>query len=146
MLQQVGYFSDHLFRAAEETDFALNYLMAGYQMWYLSGALIHHMPSVVRSKEEVSFYKCRNEIMIIFERYPVLLILPFIAWTVVSQIKSGIQKPSHLPYIIKGFFSGLTKALECLSNRKPISLSIIRQVRFSPMHGSKIAQFLAGQP
>lgn len=146
VLQQVGYFSDRLFRAAEETDFALNYLAAGYQMWYLSEAVIHHMPSVVRSKEEVSFYKCRNEILIIFERYPVGLILPFIAWTVGAQIRSGIHKPSHLPYMIKGFFSGLLKAPECLSARRPVAFSVLRQVRFSPMHGSKLAQFFAGQP
>lgn len=146
VLQQVGYFSDRLFRAAEETDFALNYLGAGYQMWYLSEAVIHHTPSTVRFKEKTSFYKCRNELIIIFERYPVVLILPSIAWTFVSLIRYGMHNPSHLPYIIQGFLSGIAKALECLSNRRPLPFSIIRKVRFSPMYGSKVARFFAGQP
>ncbi len=45
VLQQVGYFSDSFFRQAEENDFALTYLADGYRMWYLSEAVIHHMPS-----------------------------------------------------------------------------------------------------
>lgn len=114
-------------------------------MWYLSEAVIHHMPSSVRVKEEISFYKCRNELLIIMERYPVILILPFVVWTIVSQMRFGIRNPSHLPYIINGVFSGLMKAPGCLFARRPIAFSVVRQVRFSSMHGSKLA-FLAGQP
>lgn len=145
VLQQVGYFPDNFFRQAEENDFALTYLAAGYRMWYLSEAVIHHMPSTMRVKEEISFYKCRNELLIIMERYPVILILPFVVWTIVSQMRFGIRNPSHLPYIINGVFSGLMKAPGCLFARRPITFSVVRQVRFSSMHGSKLA-FLAGQP
>jgi GT2 family glycosyltransferase len=141
VLHQVGYFSDRLFRAAEETDFALNYLVAGYQMWYLSEAIIHHMPSTVRVKEEISFYKCRNELIIISERYPLALILPFILWTLIAQLKFGIRQPSHLIAIVKGFCSGLMQIPTCLSRRKPVPLAILQKVRFSTMHGSRLALF-----
>jgi GT2 family glycosyltransferase len=141
VLHQVGYFSDRLFRAAEETDFALNYLVAGYQMWYLSEAIIHHMPSTVRVKEEISFYKCRNELIIISERYPLALILPFILWTLIAQLKFGIRQPSHLIAIVKGFCSGLMQIPTCLPRRKPVPLAILQKVRFSTMHGSRLALF-----
>jgi GT2 family glycosyltransferase len=141
VLHQVGYFSDRLFRAAEETDFALNYLVAGYQMWYLSEAIIHHIPSAIRVKEEISFYKCRNELIIISERYPLALILPFIAWTLIAQLKFGIRHPSHLLAIFKGFCSGLMQIPTCLSRRKPVPFSILQKVRFSTMHGSPLALF-----
>jgi GT2 family glycosyltransferase len=145
VLEQVGYFSDRLVRAAEEADFALTYLAAGYRMWYLSEAVIHHMPSAVRVSEKISFYKCRNEILIIFERYPAFLILPFVVWTIVSQSGFGIRNPSHLPYIIDGVFRAMLKAPGCLFARRPVPFSVVRRVRFSPMYKSKLA-FLAGQP
>lgn len=145
VLLQVGYFCDRLFRAAEEADFALTYLAAGYKMWYLSAAVIEHTPSAVRVKEEISFYKCRNELVIVIKRYPLILILPFVVWTIVSQVGFGIRNPSQLPYIILGVLTGLMKAPECLLARRPIAFSVVRQVRFSPMYGSKLA-FLAEQP
>jgi GT2 family glycosyltransferase len=141
VLHQVGYFSDRLFRAAEETDFALNYLVAGYRMWYLSEAMIHHMPSSVRVQEEISFYKCRNELIIISERYPLALILPFILWTLIAQLKFGIRHPSHLIPIAKGFCSGLMQIFTCFSRRKPVPFAILQKVRFSTMHGSRLAFF-----
>jgi GT2 family glycosyltransferase len=141
ILQQVGYFSDRLFRAAEETDFALNYLVAGYQMWYLSEAIIHHMPSSVRVKEDISFYKCRNELIIILERYPLPLVLPFIIWTLIAQIRYGMSHPSHLIPILKGFCSGLLQIPACFSRRKPVPFNILQKVRFSTMHGSRLAVF-----
>lgn len=138
-LHQVGYFSDHLFRAAEETDFSLTFLVAGYQMWYLSEAIIHHMPSKVRAAEVISFYKCRNELIIIFERYPVCLIIPFVLWTLITQIKASIRQSSHLPYVISGFFHGLIQAPIHLYKRRPVPFSTICKVRFSPMHRSKLS-------
>lgn len=141
VLHQVGYFSDHLFRAAEETDFALNFLVAGYQMWYLSEAIIHHMPSKIRVTEVISFYKCRNELIIIFERYPVYLVAPFVFWTLIAQIKASLRHPSHLPYVVGGFLHGMMQAPTWLFKRRPVPFSILRRVRFSSMTGSKLASF-----
>jgi hypothetical protein len=143
VLQKVGYFADQFFRTSEETDFALNVLSAGYQIWYLSDAIIHHMPSKVRVSEKVSFYKCRNEIIIILERYPIPLILPFIIWTLIAQLKFCLRHPSHFPHVIHGFLEALIQAPIHLSNRKPVPFSILSKVRFSPMHGSRLATLFA---
>ena len=144
VLDQVGYFQDTFFLCAEESDFSLTCLSLGFRMWYLSDAVVHHMPSKARrSSGKNSFYKCRNELFIIFERYPYALIPLFVMITCLSQLSFGIRNPQTFSYILGAILTAFWQAPICLLNRRPLQFSVIRKVRFSPMYGSRLA-FLAG--
>jgi GT2 family glycosyltransferase len=122
---QLGGFRTMLFHQAEEADFCLRLLQAGYVVRLGRAEPIRHYGSPTRDLERTWFYECRNDILFAWHNVPMPDLLPRLAKTTVHMIWLG-RGVRRSRLFARGLLSGFGGALGDWSGRRPVRRDVWR--------------------
>lgn len=129
VLEKVGEFGGFLHSGAEEVDLTLKIIREGYTIRFAEKIPVFHnyIPGA-RSDSwyfKVRYNTCRNDLLIVWMRYPAIYIIPFFLgkfWGHLSYVLRNKRKPFKTgAWVIGAFFSAIGKIPLALNNRKALS-------------------------
>jgi GT2 family glycosyltransferase len=114
---------------AEEKDFCLRLIDAGYQIVKLDGVHVWHDKSSLA--RNIPLQHCSgvcNDLALTLRRVPILFLLPVLAWKVSSHIafsvRAGLLRPC-----LQGFRNFIFAAADVWGTRRPVRLASMAQFR-----------------
>jgi GT2 family glycosyltransferase len=113
----------------EEKDFCLRLIDAGYQIVKLDGVHVwHDKSSLARDIPRQHCSGVCNDLALTLRRVPILLLLPVLAWKVLSHIafafRSGLLRPC-----LQGFRNFIFAAADIWRARRPVRLASMLRFR-----------------
>jgi len=96
VLEQVGYYTEQLFFAGEESDLAIRVMDSDYEIWYVPDIKIRHNPSPISRIQgnERLYYNYKNRILFLLRYFPWFLILVnLFTWGAFITFKAKSLKP-----------------------------------------------------
>jgi GT2 family glycosyltransferase len=122
---ELGGFRTTLFHQAEEADFCLRLLEAGYVVRLGRAAPIRHHGSPTRDLERTWFYECRNAILFAWHNVPMPDLLMRLLKTTLHMLWLG-RGVRRTGLFARGLVSGIGAALSDRSGRQPVRRDIWR--------------------
>jgi GT2 family glycosyltransferase len=122
---RIGSFRTVLFHQAEEADFCLRLLNAGYVVRLGSAAPIRHHASPTRMPERAWFYECRNGVLFAWNNVPMPDLLAQLAKRTVHMLWLG-SRVRRTCLFARGLLAGYAAALRHRSSRRPVRRSAWR--------------------
>jgi GT2 family glycosyltransferase len=122
---EVGGFRTMLMHQAEEADFCLRLLAAGYVVRLGRSAPIRHYASPTRDLDRTWFYECRNDILFAWHNVPMPDLVARLAKTTLHLLWLG-RGVGRLHLFARGLLAGFGAALRDRAGRKPVSRDVWR--------------------
>ena len=116
----LGGFNTTLFHQAEEADFSLRLLDAGYVVRLGTAAPIRHHVSANRDVERMWFYECRNDILFAWHNVPMPNLLPQLVKTTLHLLWLG-RGVRRTGFFARGLLAGYGDALRDRGGRRPVA-------------------------
>lgn len=128
-LEVAGYYPSDFFRQAEEGDLRLRLMESGYEILACPPAVVYHASAPInRDQRLFLFYSVRNELYIVFRRYPWILVIPGVLYKMLVWNIAGVRKRAFM-YTMLGTFAAFLQVPRLLHERKAVSLDTIRNIR-----------------
>lgn len=116
----LGGYRSMLFHQAEEPDFAIRLLGAGYVVRLGRGDPVRHFGSPKRDVDRIWFYQCRNDVLFAWHNVPmpdvVLRLAKVVAHTLWLGV--GVRRPG---LFARGLRAGLAAVVRGQASREPVS-------------------------
>jgi GT2 family glycosyltransferase len=125
-VRDVGGYRDFFEYYAEESEYALRLLDAGWHVLLCPELVVHHrMSAIGRSSGRIAGYGFRNNLWSMVMNVPAPRVFPEVAWKFVSHTVEMLRigRPGWWAWAIGSFFRGLPRALR---HRRPISPQAMR--------------------
>jgi GT2 family glycosyltransferase len=116
---EIGGFRTTLFHQAEEADFCLRLLDAGYVVRLGRAAPIQHHASPSRVPERAWFYECRNGILFAWHNVPMPALVLQLTKTTLNLLRLG-RGVRRTTLFARGLLVGYRDALRDRSGRRPV--------------------------
>jgi GT2 family glycosyltransferase len=137
VFRRVGGYRTVLFHQAEEADFCLRLLDAGYVVRLGTAAPIRHYGSMKRDVDRMWFYECRNDILFAWHNVPMPDLVLQLAKTIVHMLWLG-RGVRRTRLFASGLRSGLRAALGDRSGRRPVRRDVWRLYSRLGKHPSRL--------
>jgi GT2 family glycosyltransferase len=125
---QVGGFRTSLVHQAEEADFSLRLLDAGYVVRVGNAEPIHHSASPNRNMERVWSYECRNGVLFAWHNVPMPDLVLQLLRTTLHMLWLG-RGVGRTGLFARGLFRGFVDALPERRARRPVARNVWRLYR-----------------
>ena len=123
-----GYYPSDFFRQGEEGDLALRVIENGYKIVRCPEAvLFHERPPANAVPRKHFFYAARNSLFTITRQYPLVYVVPFALYSLLSWNLLGLRTRA-VHYTLWAAFVWLIKMPWLLTQRRPVSSRTIRNV------------------
>jgi GT2 family glycosyltransferase len=122
---ELGGFRTMLFHQAEEADFCLRLLEAGYVVRLGRAVPIRHYGSPTRDLERTWFYECRNDILFAWHNVPMPDLLMRLLKTTIHMLWLG-RGVRRTGLFARGLMSGAAAVISDRSARRPVRRDIWR--------------------
>ena len=125
---RLGGYRPMLFHQAEEADFCLRLLGAGYLVRLGRSEPISHFASPKRDLERIWFYECRNDVLFAWHNVPLPDLLPQLSRTTAHMLLLG-RGVRQTRLFARGLLAGFRDALRDRHERRPVARSVWRLYR-----------------
>jgi glycosyltransferase involved in cell wall biosynthesis len=140
----LGGYRPMLYHQAEEADFCLRLLEAGYVVGLGRSEPISHFASPKRNLDRIWFYECRNDVLFAWHNVPFPDLLAQLGRTTAHMLWLG-RGVRRTRLFGRGLLAGFRDALRDRRGRRPVARSVWRLYRLlgnRPMRLEQIAPLL----
>jgi GT2 family glycosyltransferase len=100
LMDQIQGFDGSFFREAEEFDFSLRTIDAGWRILFYPSIVLHHRPHPHRaSAGTVAYLNLRNYLTTYWKLFPVLPAITATAYTVITRFVSSVKYRTLIPFL-----------------------------------------------
>jgi GT2 family glycosyltransferase len=124
----LGGYRSELFQQAEEPDFCLRLLDAGFIVRLGRAEPVRHFASPSRNLDRIWFYECRNDILFAWHNVPMPDLVPQLAKTTAHMLWLG-RGVRRTRLFARGLGAGYSAALRRRADRRPVRRSSWRLYR-----------------
>lgn len=129
-IELIGGFSSFLHSYGEETEISMRLIDANYKLYFGKKIEVFHnyIPDTRNRiwKNRFIHNTVRNDLLIIFIRYPIIFILPYLVFKPLSHVKYYLTKKqfnvNNLIQILKGVFSFILLIPYACKHRQSVSI------------------------
>jgi glycosyltransferase involved in cell wall biosynthesis len=131
----LGGYREYLHHVAEETEFCLRLLNAGYFVRLGNAVPVKHYESPYRNLMKQYFFASRNAVLIAWYNAPAVYFPIHLLGTVIHVIAYGLRH-GNLGTRVKGLTAGIMGCVSQTKERRPVDTSSYRLWRFITQVGS----------
>lgn len=100
LMDQIQGFDGSFFREAEEFDFSLRTIDAGWRILFYPSIVLHHRPHPNRaSAGTVAYLNLRNYLITYWKLFPVLPAVTATAYTMVNRFVTSVKYRTFIPFV-----------------------------------------------